>query len=104
MVAKKIEGRFALQVEITKLKNLSPAQTQTIHLAGFSYWVDADAFAGFTKALKGNHTINGCKQCIITAAPNVVTGVEFGSALPNQDIARPHNLPTIALDAQTLSI
>src|SRR5882762_8872660 len=43
-----------------------------------------------------------CEKRMVLADPDVVPGVDAGTALANNDAARGYDLPAVALDAETL--
>ena len=51
-----------------------------------------------------NSTVTKSEQGVITAATNVVAGMEFGSALTNDDAAGVDGLSTVNFDTQKLRI
>jgi len=61
--------------------------------------INADSLATLTFSFKSNNTINQSKQRIIAAPTNIGTRMDFGAPLPNENVASPHRLSTVALNA-----
>jgi hypothetical protein len=67
-------------------------------------WVNADPLAAAAFTLKGYNPINEGKQRVITAAAHINTRMHLGASLADQNVASPNDLPTEALNAESLSI
>src|SRR6266542_3279731 len=54
--------------------------------------------------LEADHAVDQGKEGIVIGAAHVLAGMEFGAALANQDAARGHDLPAVALHAEVLRV
>lgn len=63
---------------------------------------DGDFFAVLAKPLKLDGTVLQSEQCVVLALAHVGTGMDFGAALTDQDIASQYELTVAPLDTQTL--
>jgi hypothetical protein len=65
---------------------------------------DADDVTGFADLLEVHDTLRCGKQRIVAANTNICPGLEFRTALADNDAASEHNLPAEAFHTQTLRI
>lgn len=66
--------------------------------------IHANFLALAIDSLELNRAINQCKQSIIVTATDIVTGVEFGSALAHEDIPSFDHLSAVAFDSQAFGV
>ena len=66
--------------------------------------LDADPLAVLAEAFETDHAIGEGKQGIVAAVTHILTRVDMGAALTNQDIAGQNPLAVGALDAETLGL
>jgi hypothetical protein len=66
--------------------------------------LDRAALTVTAHALKADGAVNHCKQRIIAADANALTGMDMSAALTNQNITGQDELTIAALDAKTLRL
>src|SRR5690606_11272109 len=54
--------------------------------------------------LEGHTAVDEGEQRVVTALPDVLAGVELGAALAHDNVAGPHHLAAVPLDAAPLRI
>jgi hypothetical protein len=69
-----------------------------------SYRIYTCLLAAACLGLKPKRTVNQSKQGIITAASNIYTGMNLGSALLEKDVAGLNELTVCSLGAETLGL
>ena len=66
--------------------------------------VNADALAAAVLRLEAQNAVNLCEQGIILTDANVGAGMEMSAALPDEDIARKHELTVRTLRSEPLGL
>jgi hypothetical protein len=66
--------------------------------------VDADLFISFAHPLKSDETINLGEESVVFPDPDIVSGMELGTPLPDQNAACGYQLATEPFHTQTLGI
>ena len=64
--------------------------------------VNADTLLVASHVLETNHTVSECEKGIVLTATYVLTGVDMGSALSDNDIAGNYVCAVCLLNAETL--
>lgn len=64
--------------------------------------VNAGALSVLADALKAENAVDLCEQCIVRALADIVAGVNVGSSLLYENVAREDLLSVSALYAETL--
>ena len=77
-------------------ENLSP----TIEL--LLYRIDRSLFAVLAHSLESEDTVAGRKERIVAALADIGAGMDLGTSLTNQYVAREDELTVASLDAKTL--
>lgn len=70
--------------------------------SSFRLGIDADLLALLVLALELDDAVNLCVEGIIITDANIVAGMDFRSALANENVSRQYELAVAALGAQAL--
>jgi hypothetical protein len=65
---------------------------------------NADAFAAVGHCIELDNTVDCGKQGIVSTQANIDTGLDAGTALTNENVARQNLFTSITLHAQALSV
>jgi hypothetical protein len=74
----------------------------TVHF--LTFWQDTNALPAVSNGFKLDVAVSLGKNCVIPAQANIEAGLDAGTALANDNVARPHLLTAELFDTQSLRI